>query len=178
MTCIVGFVEGDTIWMGGDSAGVSGWDLVIRADQKVFRNGPMVLGFTTSFRMGQLLRHALTIPDRPASMDLDKYMVTVFVDAVRECLKSKGWAEKTNEQEKGGEFLVGYESRLFAVHADYQIAAPVSQCYAIGSGGPFAMGALVATPHLKGRKRIEGALKAAEQCSAGVRGPFHVEALK
>lgn len=40
MTCIVGVVEGHTVWMGGDSAGVGGYALTVRADQKVFRNGP------------------------------------------------------------------------------------------------------------------------------------------
>jgi hypothetical protein len=51
MTCIVGLVDGGRVWLGGDSAGVSGWDLTVRADRKVFRNGPYVMGFTTSFRM-------------------------------------------------------------------------------------------------------------------------------
>ncbi len=27
MTCIVGLVEGNTVWMGGDSAGLGGYDL-------------------------------------------------------------------------------------------------------------------------------------------------------
>src|SRR5262245_34038271 len=107
MTCIVGFVEGRSVWIGGDSAGVGGYDLTVRADEKVCRNGPMLFWFTSSFRMGQLLRYGLTVPERFPSMDVDKFMVTTFVDAVRECLKGHGWAEKRNEQERGGCFLVG-----------------------------------------------------------------------
>ena len=42
MTCIAGFVENGTVWMGADSAGVGGDDgLTVRADRKLFRNGPM-----------------------------------------------------------------------------------------------------------------------------------------
>lgn len=177
MTCIVGFVEGNTVWIGGDSAGVGGWDLTVRADRKVFRNGPMVFGFTTSFRMGQLLRYALTVPDRDPRVEVDRYMATTFIDAVRECLKSHGWAEREKEQERGGTFLVAYERRLFCVDSDYQVGSPVDNFAACGCGGEVARGALYATGHLFGRARAELALSAAERCCGGVRGPFHVESL-
>lgn len=98
MTCIVGLVEGNRVLMGGDSAGVAGLNLCVRADRKVFCNGPMVFGFTTSFRMGQLLRHALSVPARHPDVDIERFMVTTFIDAVRECLKSHGWSEKDKEE--------------------------------------------------------------------------------
>lgn len=179
MTCIVGLVEGNTVWMGGDSAGVNGgYDLTIRADQKVFRNGPMLFGFTTSFRMGQLLRYALTIPDHDPRVDIDKWMVTYFVDAVRECLKARGWAEKRNDQERGGTFLVGYKGRLFRFEDDYQVALPADGFTAVGCGDQIAHGSLFTSGHLGGRERVEKALQAAERFSAGVRGPFHIESLQ
>jgi hypothetical protein len=177
MTCIVGFVDGDTVWMGGDSAGVAGWDLTVRADAKVFRNGPMLFGFTTSFRMGQLLRYALRVPDHDPRVDLDKYMATTFVDAVRQCLKDNGWAEREREQERGGTFLVGYCGQLFCVESDYQVARPMDGYDAVGCGDQAARGALYATRHLSGRERAELALRAAERHSAGVRAPFVIDAL-
>lgn len=177
MTCIAGFVEDGTVWIGGDSAGVGGWDLTVRADQKVFRNGPMLFGFTSSFRMGQLLRHALTVPQRHPDTDIDKWMVTTFMDAVRECLKSHGWAEKDKEQEKGGTFLIGYQGRLFHVADDYQVGVPKDGFDACGCGGQVARGALFATSHLKGKERLALVLSAAEHSSAGVRGPFHMDSI-
>lgn len=177
MTCIVGFVEGHTVYMGGDSAGVGGYDLTVRADQKVFRNGPMLFGFTTSFRMGQLLRYALRVPDHDPRVSVEHYMVTAFIDAVRGCLKDKGWSRKVNDQEQGGSFLVGYQGRLFVVDDDYQVGYPVDGYDAVGCGAQIAKGALFATSHLSGRERIEVALRAAERCSAGVRGPFHIDTL-
>lgn len=163
--------------MGGDSAGVAGWDLTVRADQKVFRNGAMLFGFTTSFRMGQLLRYSLTIPDHDPRVDVEKWMSTIFVNAVRECLKNNGWAQKKNEREEGGHFLVGYQGRLFTVGSDYQVGIPLDGYDAAGCGEAFARGALFATATLEGRDRVELALRAAERCCAGVRGPFHIEAL-
>ena len=100
MTCIVGLTELGTVYIGGDSAGVnSRFDLAIRADQKVFINGPFVMGFTSSFRMGQLLRYKLTPPERYESQDLYNFMVTAFIDAVRACLKTGGFMRKENEVE-------------------------------------------------------------------------------
>lgn len=177
MTCIVGFVEGDTVWIGGDSAGVGGYSLTVRADQKVFRNGAMLFGFTSSFRMGQLLRYALTIPDHDPRVDVDKYMATTFIDAVRECLKAHGWASKKDENERGGVFLVAYKGQLFRIDTDYQVGRPMDGFAAVGCGEDIALGALFASGHLTGRDRADQALQAAERFSAGVRGPFCIEAL-
>ncbi len=178
MTCIVGFVEGDSVWLGGDSAGVGGWSLSVRADRKVFRNGPMIFGFTSSFRMGQLLHWALTIPDHDPRIDVEKYLTTTFVDAVRDCLKSHGCAKKTNEVEEGGTFLIGYKGQLFCIGDDYQVALSADGFDAVGCGHDIAKGALFASAHLHGEERLELALKASEHFSAGVRGPFHMETLK
>lgn len=164
--------------MGGDSAGVAGWSLTIRADQKVFRNGPMLFGFTTSFRMGQLLRYALVVPERNPNMDVERFMSTLFIDAVRQCLKDHGWAEKDKDSERGGEFLVGYAGRLFNVGSDYQVGIPLDGYDACGCGAQIACGALFATSKLKGKARATLCLTAAERSCAGVRAPFYVESLR
>jgi len=88
MTCIVGFVDAKkNVYLGGDSAGVSGLDVTIRKDPKVFKKDEMVIGYTSSFRMGQLLCFKLKIPKQPSKMDDYEYLCTLFVDAVRKCLK-------------------------------------------------------------------------------------------
>ncbi|MGW1072049.1 hypothetical protein [Streptomyces sp. NPDC002537] len=172
MTVIVGLVHKERVHLGGDSAGVAGLRLTVRRDTKIFRNGPYAMGFTTSFRMGQLLHHAFKAP-RPKG-DLDRFMTTVFVDKVRKCLKDGGWARKDSEQEKAGTFLVGVSGRLFAVYEDYQIAEPADGYAAVGCGGEFALGALHATADLglKPRDRLALALAAAGHHSAGVSEPF------
>ncbi|MFH0902328.1 MAG: hypothetical protein V2A73_16980 [Pseudomonadota bacterium] len=178
MTCIVGLVEEGTVYIGGDSAGVSGLDLTVRADEKVFRSGPFLMGFTSSFRMGQLLRYALTPPLHDPEMDIDKYMVTVFVNAVRQCLKDGGYARKEHEVESGGTFLVGYKGRLFEINGDYQVGRPLDGYAAVGCGAQIAHGALFASAERPPEKRVLMALDAAERFSAGVRRPFMVEVLE
>jgi len=175
MTCIVGLVHGAKVYIGGDSAGVGGYSLTVRADRKVFRNGDFVMGFTTSFRMGQLLRHALVPPKRYPDADIDKFMVTDFVNAVRDCLKSGGYAERHNEAEHGGVFLVGYAGRLFRIDRDYQVGEAADGFDAVGCGHELAQGAMYANRTGEPLERLRVALEAAERFSAGVRGPFHFE---
>ncbi|WFB05832.1 hypothetical protein LRS74_01440 [Streptomyces sp. LX-29] len=172
MTVIVGLVHHGRVHLGGDSAGVAGLSIAVRRDPKIFRNGPYAMGFTTSFRMGQLLHHAFKAP-KPKG-DLDRFMTTVFVDRLRTCLKAGGWSRKDSEQEQAGTFLVGIHGRLFAVYDDYQIAEPADGYTAVGCGGELALGALHATAGLglKPRERLARALAAAGHHSAGVCGPF------
>ncbi|MFE6025551.1 hypothetical protein [Streptomyces niveus] len=172
MTAIVGLVHRRRVHLAGDSAGVAGYQLTVRVDAKVFRSGPYVMGFTSSFRMGQLLRHSLTAPQPEG--DLEQFMCTRFVDAVRTCLKDGGWARKDAEQEEGGTFLVGVHGRLFTLDSDYQVAESADGYDAAGCGDQLALGALHATATLgmKPRQRLTAALTAAVHHSAGVRGPF------
>lgn len=174
MTCIVGVKHKGGVVIGGDSAGVSGLDLVVRSDRKVFVKGDYVMGFTTSFRMGQLLHHALTVPVCYDGMDLEHFMVTSFVNAVRDCLKSGGFASKDKEEEQGGCFVVGYKGRLFTIEGDYQVGEAVDSFTAVGCGAKFALGSLCETENLKPKDRVQRALNAAERYSAGVRKPFHI----
>ena len=47
MTCIVGIEQDKTVWIGGDSAGVNGYDIRTREDSKVFVVKDVLFGFTS-----------------------------------------------------------------------------------------------------------------------------------
>lgn len=174
MTCIVGVAHEGKVYIGGDSAGSDGWSMRDRADSKVFVNGPFVFGFTTSFRMGQLLRYSFSPPKRHPDDDVMAYMVTQFIDALRTCLKSGGFAAKNDEVERGGTFLVGHAGRLFQIEGDYQVGESREGHDACGCGEQYAIGSLHATQGQSPEDRIGKALRAAETYSSGVRAPFHV----
>ncbi|MER6892020.1 hypothetical protein [Streptomyces halstedii] len=172
MTAIVGLVHDGAVHLGGDSAGVAGYSLTVRADAKVFATGPYVFGFTSSFRMGQLLRYGLEAP--PPDEDLERFMSTSFINAVRDTLRDGGWLKKDAEREEGGIFLVGVRGRLFCVESDFQVGEAVDGYAAVGCGDELALGALYATrrSRMAPARRLAVALEAAEQHSAGVRRPF------
>lgn len=171
MTCIVGLVHEDGVIIGGDTAGSAGYSRTHRADTKVFRNGPYVMGFTTSYRMGQLLRYRLQAPVA-ATWDLDRFMATDFVDAVRACLEAHGWMGKYENRDEGGSFLVAFDTSLYRVDSDFQIQRSADPYDAVGSGHDIAKGAMHATAglNLLPSERVLAALAAAEHHNAGVGG--------
>lgn len=174
MTCIVGVEHEGRVWMGGDSAGVSGWLHHQRTDAKVFRRGPFIMGFTTSFRMGQLLRYTLDATPQQKAQGDHEYLATTFVDAVRRCLKDGGFAKLEAAQEEGGDFLVGYRGHLYQVCSDYQVASNSAGFDSVGCGREIALGALHVTEGQPPRRRVATALEAATRFSAGVSAPFHI----
>jgi len=178
VTCIVGLVDQGHVFIGTDSAGVSNYDLTVRADSKVFQNGPFLIGFTTSFRMGQLLRYAFEPPAWEPGSDVPCYLATTFVDAVRKCLSEGGYAVKHDEQESGGRFLVGFRGCLYAIGNDYQVGQSVVPYNAIGCGAPYALGALYVTGGMDAKERIQGALSAAEHFSTVVQRSFIIKELE
>lgn len=177
MTCIVGLVDKGTVWMGGDTIGVAGMLGVQRKDTKVFQRSQYLIGFTTSFRMGQILRYEGDLPEPPADIS-HGWMVTEFIKAIRELLKAGGYAKKDSEVESAGCFLVGVGGRLFQIESDYQVGEPMADFDAVGCGAEIALGALHATHGRRPEERIRVALEAAERFSTGVRGPFTVLSMR
>jgi hypothetical protein len=181
MTCIVGFVEGNTVWMGGDSAGTN-WalDQDLYDTPKVFRNDGALIGSCGSARQADLLRHVLKVPDHDPRTDVTKYMVKSFIDAVRECFKAGGVCRMhEGVEQSSGHFLVGYKGRLFVIYDDFQVRVPKLPYAAVGCADQIALGALYASDRVtSGKERVEMALHASERFSAGVRGPFHIESLE
>ncbi len=180
MTCIVGMINKDkSITMGGDSAGVTGdFRITPRKDTKVFINGDYIIGFTTSFRMGQVLQNSVKLPSPPKSdKDLYKFMVTKFVNVLRKCYKSCGYLGKDKEgREDGGTFLVGVRGRLFKISDDFQVGEGIEPFSACGCGEVLATGALhILANHKTSIDRpVLAALQVAERYHGGVSGPFNI----
>jgi len=179
MTCIVGLENNGTVWMGGDSAGTAGnMHQRVRKDKKVFVRGEFLIGFCGSFRMGQLLKHKLTLPLPQEGDDDVSYMVNEFVNAVRACLDEEN--KNLGEEEKlTPYFLVGYRGKLYNIQGDYQVGQPEDGFDAVGSGADIAMGAMHASRSVKNcKKRLQQALEASSRNNASVRPPFTIISLK
>lgn len=175
MTCIIGLVDKGNVYIGGDSAGVAGLSLSIRKDEKVFANGPFIFGFTTSFRMGQLLRYKFDPPKQTVNQDDITYMVTDFVDAIRKCFTDNGFGKMIDKTtNEGGSFLVGYQGNLYTIESDFQVAMQAQGFDSVGCGSDIALGAMYAAKTKKPTERITIALEAASTFSAGVAPPFKI----
>lgn len=175
MTCIVGHIDKEKVYIGADSMSVEGKYLakVIRRDPKVFKIRDFIIGGTTSWRMIQLLRFRLVLPEVDPDKDFFEYMCTSFIDAVRFLFKDNGFEDtRGNRDELGGQFLVGYKNRLFRICEDYQVEENVLPFNACGCGADFALGSMFENKQTDKLKVVEDALKASEALSAGVTAPF------
>ncbi len=174
MTCIVGFIKNKKVYIGGDSAGVSGLNVTPRKDAKVFRSGEFIMGYTSSFRMGQLLRFKLTVDEQKSVQDDYEYMCTTFIDAVRECLKDGGYTTVESNEEVIGTFLVGYKGRLYRIGDNLQVGESYYNFESVGCGCYYAKGALslLEKTSLTPEIIIKKALQTAVKFSGGVRPPF------
>ncbi len=179
MTCIVGLVRDGQVYLGGDSASNSNdHGITIVKNPKVFRKGKFVMGYTSSWRMGQLIQYHFTPPEIAFQQDVMEYMVTSFIGGIRNLFKEGGWAKIENSQEHGGSFLVGYQERLFTIHADYQVAESANLYEAIGSGANIALGALFTLTTAKNfaetstQEVLQYALNASSRHNSGVAPPY------
>jgi len=184
MTCIIGYVDNGNVWMGGDSAGVNGYyKKTIRADEKVFLKNDMIFGFTSSFRMGQILRYHFSIPTIKVGQDIDSYLHTTFVDALIDSLSDNHYASEKDNVVRGGNFLFGYKGKLYEIQGNFQISQTTEKFDAVGCGDDLAKGALYATEKLVGdgldpESKIKIGLGAACKFSAGVAPPYKILCLK
>ena len=182
-TCIVGLECNGKVFIGGDSAGVNeSLDKMVRVDEKVFIAGDMIFGFTDSYRMGQLLRYVFIPPSQSVGQTDFEYLCGPWTDALIECLKNKGYATIENNNIHGGNFLLGYHSKLYQVQEDFQIGKRVESYDACGCAFNYAIGAMALLEDyldtdMTPEEKITKALEIAERFSAGVSGPFVIECL-
>ncbi len=177
MTAIVGIAKDGKVWMGADScSGNPGtYEKNAIKHPKVFQKGEFIIGYTSSFRMGQLIEIDLGIPELPENIDLREYMIRIFIPALRNCLKSGGFAYVENNEESGGEFLIGIRGCLFLVQSDFSVLDYQCDYAACGCGAEYCLGSIVSTEGEDAEQRIIKALTAAATFSAFVMPPFVVK---
>jgi len=178
MTCIVGLEQNEYVYIGADSMSSNGWDREITMLSKVFKVQGFIIGYTSSFRMGQILQYHLDIREQSQTESDGEYMVVAFIGAVRAALKSEGYTKVSDNEETGGRFLVGYKGKLWRVDSDFQINRSAAGFSAVGCGKDSALGAMHALPDMPPKKRIRRCLEISAECTSGVCAPFHVERLK
>lgn len=190
MTCIVAIEHHGDIYVGGDSAAIddAATEIRSRADEKVFikscfefHDQRMIIGFAGSFRVGQLLRYSLEIPEHKKQYSDMEYLVVDFIDSIRSMQKDKGSLIKVDElEEHDSELIVGYKGKIYIVESDFQVGRLIENYAACGTGAQTALGALYATKNIKisPEERVKLALSASVEYTPGVREPFTIMKLK
>ena len=172
MTVIVGLRADDGVYLGCDSQGSAGWNKTHRKDPKIFIAHGIGYGFTSSYRMGQIIRyHSTEVLSNLRESDLYGYVVTGLVPMYRQILGDHGYKATVNGEESGGTFLIAIDGRLFKIEGDFQVAES-HECYdSVGCGASFALGSLYTQDKKKSPKNIiKEAIESAMNFSNGCGG--------
>jgi len=177
MTCIVGLIDSNkNVYIGGDSAGTAGSERTIRKDPKVFIRDKFIMGFTSSFRMGQLLMadDRFKIREHKKEEDDFYYMINAFIPAVQQLFADGGYLSIDKNVKEGGIFLCGYNGRLYKISSDFQVGESVDDYSCIGCGEEYALGSLFSTDGQPVEDRVLKALEASAYFNNAVSAPFTV----
>lgn len=182
MTCIVGLIDKEKgiTYLGGDSLGSNGYSGVLRKDKKVFKlkdTKNVAIGYTSSFRMGQLLNYATGLIDKRDEPNIDhEYIVTNFIPNIIKLFENGGYSRNNSGEKEGGTFLLAYKDKLWNIESDYQVGESFDNYDSCGSGSYFALGSLATTEDmdLSPVERIHLALQSASKYSVGVQPPFYI----
>lgn len=176
MTCIVALKGDDNrVYLGGDSLDEDHRGVVsVRKDKKIFKLNAMGIGFTTSWRMGQIIRHHASGLDPYTDEDEYDIVASVFVEQIRDLFDQYGWKTIENGIEYGGVFLIAYRGRIFHVDDDFSVGEPELEYWSVGSGSRFALGSLhtTSTLSMNPKERVIRAIEAASCFSSSCGGPI------
>ncbi len=184
MTCIIGLVAGPDVYMAADTAGTAGWLQMDLANGKMFTYEDYLVGFTCSYRMGQVLQYNTAWPKYTEDKgDLFPFMVREVVPAVRSAMKAAGFAEITEGRERIDNqaqcALVGIRGRLFHLSGNYQIDENLVGIDSVGCGGVLALGSMLTlkktAPNATPRKRLALAMAVTMEANAGVGGRVEIQ---
>jgi len=175
MTCIVGIeIPGVGVLMGADSCASDGYKSYKITDSKLFIKNGVSFGYTTSFRFADILKHHVVIPDNTTGLSDSEFLIKEVVFEIREKLKEHGYSKIANNNEIGGEALIGYRGKLYELQSDYSLMGYTHGYGSCGSGMYYALGSLYTTKNSKisDKDRLTWALMAAAEYSPGVSPPF------
>lgn len=122
-----------------------------RDNGKIVKNGAYLLGAAGDMRAINLLAHVLK-PPVPAPNDigikLDKFISSKFIPALKQCFDEAQYGEKG---EQDSSILVVIHGTIYEIGSGYDWCHDESGVYALGSGGDYAMGAMLLAA--EGKKR-------------------------
>lgn len=133
MTCISAVVKNGHVYMAGDLMGSNGFTKKVYPDTKVFKNGDFLIGYTSSFRMGQILQYNWSQPPRLEGVTDREYLQIDVIESMRECFNNYGFGEFKDGEHQGGTFLIGYKGELYEMQSNFSILKNESFA-AVGSG--------------------------------------------
>lgn len=173
MTCVAGLIdEKGNVHMACDSEVSDDSSAMSMASPKIAINGDYIIGVSQSLRVLNIMHHA-SLPPVPSAENLSSFMCIEFIQSVAELMDNMPGTSTPEKLEESTEILVGTKGRLFVIGDDYSVHEHRYPYAVIGGGTLPALGSFFSTEDLSPKARVQKAVKAASEFSAGVRGPIH-----
>ena len=171
MSCVIGLKHNGKVYVGGDGRATStDGEKRPLICKKVFKNSKYLIGFCGSVRAGQLL-----YPEQ--GFEPPKKIID-FPKAMRELYGENGalLRDELTGDIYGSNIVVASDGKLFEILIDFSILE-VPTFTSIGSGGPFAFGALdiLMPTKLSPKNKILKALETAAKYCSQVGPPYEVQ---
>ena len=147
MTCVVGVaVPGHGCVLAADSLGLGdAGAFLIETQGKLFTpSSRLAVGFTRSYREGQIMRYLMEWPPKPQEgTDVTSWIVREVVGKLRETLKEHGALEKGERgADQGAWLILAVRDRVFEIAPDFQVTESAAGYVSLGSGYRYALGAM------------------------------------
>jgi hypothetical protein len=166
VTCIVGLVHDNTIYMGGDRSASDDSSIVSMIKPKVCIRDEWIYGYAGTIGIGQLINY-IDLPSPEG--DIEKLIRLDICESLKTMIDSH--ARDTENEDTG--FLIGAKGRLFEFNVGDWGVLEVDQS-SIGSGNQIAFGSLYTSIDNNPIDRIGMAVGAAITYSPSCQGPIDI----
>jgi 20S proteasome alpha/beta subunit len=166
VTCIVGIVEDNIIYMGGDRAASDDVSIISMKSPKVYIRDEWIYGYAGNIGEGQWMNY-INLPSPEG--DVEKIVKTKIAPLLQKSIESDKESSETS-------FLIGAKGRLFEFSVEDWGVIEITES-SIGSGSQFALGSLYTSMDNDPIDRIGLALGSAITYSPTCQGPIDILSL-
>lgn len=144
MTTLIAFQHEDFCLIAADSQ-TTGYDIASDCSSmgKIAKNGKFLVSAAGLVRGINLIQHAFVPPVPTRRGNLDKFMVTQFVPALRKLFIQSGYDIKSegDPASHDNDFIVAVDGVLYFIDEAYGLERTKNKLYATGTGMKLALGA-------------------------------------
>lgn len=149
---------------------------------KIAVNGKYLIATAGDLRAINLLTHTLQLPTTPPNLKgkkLDEFVTNKIIPTIKQLFETHGYTTPTNHNkaEHDSELLLATNQTLYHIDGDYSWFTDQNNTYAIGTGAPYALGALTVLPTPKNpaqaKKHALKAIATAAKYDPNTGHPYH-----
>lgn len=147
---------------------------------KCFEVGQYVIGVAGDLRVVNILSNSFVPPEPPRTVGkkLDKFLISRFIPSLRRTFDHNSYGKEWKDE--GALLIVAVNGIIYEIGPNFDCIRDTRGLYAIGSGGNFALGALVALDEpgrrtlRKAEQMVTTAMFAAASLDSGTSEPITI----